>query len=99
MLDGVPAAGLARRWGVPQCGLFRRLTSTLDAIHDLGSQGAPDGARSAESLDKVLDIPRTTAHPEPETDFTFLAIAQIKRDLHRGAWIQSRADFAGCRDG
>ena len=44
MLDGVPAAGLARRWGVPQCGLFRRLTSTLDAIHDLGSQGAPDGA-------------------------------------------------------
>src|SRR5438876_8929076 len=44
MLDGVPAAGLARRWGVPQCGLFRRLTSTLDAIHDLGGQGAPDGA-------------------------------------------------------
>jgi len=35
---------LAHRWGVPYCGLFRRLTSTLDAIHDLGSEGAPDGA-------------------------------------------------------
>ena len=44
MLDGVPAAELARRWGVPHCGLFRRLTSTLDAIHDLGSRRAPDGA-------------------------------------------------------
>jgi len=35
-LDGVPAAELAARWGVPQCGLFRQLTSTLDAIHQLG---------------------------------------------------------------
>lgn len=44
-IDGVPAAILARRWGggtgVPQCGVFRSLTSTLDAIHDLGAQGAP----------------------------------------------------------
>ena len=40
-LDGVPAAELAARWGVPQCGLFRQLTSTLDAIHQLGLQGAP----------------------------------------------------------
>lgn len=40
-LDGVPAAELARRWGVPQCVMFRRLASTLDAIHDLGAQGAP----------------------------------------------------------
>ncbi|MGH7569063.1 MAG: biotin--[acetyl-CoA-carboxylase] ligase [Gemmatimonadales bacterium] len=42
-LDGVPAAGLAARWDVPQVGLFRQLTSTLDAIHDLAAQGAPDG--------------------------------------------------------
>ena len=42
-LDGVPANVLARRWGVPQCGVFRRLTSSLDAIHDLGAQGAPHG--------------------------------------------------------
>jgi len=42
-LDGVPAARLAQRWGVPQCGLFQRLTSTLDAIHSLGAQGAPAG--------------------------------------------------------
>ena len=28
---------------MPQCGLFRRLTSTLDEIHDLGALGAPAG--------------------------------------------------------
>jgi len=44
MLDGIPAAVLARRWGVPHCGLFRTLASTLDAIHDLGAQGAPAGS-------------------------------------------------------
>ncbi len=42
-LDGVSAAGLAARWDVPQVGLFRQLPSTLDAIHDLAAQGAPDG--------------------------------------------------------
>src|SRR2546421_5894909 len=42
-LDGVPAVELASRWGVPQCGLFRQLGSTLDAVHDLGAQGAAAG--------------------------------------------------------
>jgi BirA family biotin operon repressor/biotin-[acetyl-CoA-carboxylase] ligase len=42
-IDDIPAAVLARRWGVPQCGVFRTLTSSLDAIHDLGAQGAPSG--------------------------------------------------------
>lgn len=42
-LDGVPAGELAARWGVPQCGFFRSLASTLDAVHDLGRQGAPAG--------------------------------------------------------
>ena len=42
-LDDVPAKQLAQRWGVPQVGVFRRLGSTLDAIHDLGAQGAPHG--------------------------------------------------------
>ena len=42
-LDGVAAADLAERWGVPQCGLFRELGSTLNAIHDLAAQGAPAG--------------------------------------------------------
>jgi len=42
-LDDVPAKHLAQRWGVPQAGLFRRLGSTFDAIHDLGAQGAPHG--------------------------------------------------------
>ena len=42
-IDGIPAAALARRWGVPQCGLFRTLPSSLDAIHELGAQGAPAG--------------------------------------------------------
>jgi BirA family biotin operon repressor/biotin-[acetyl-CoA-carboxylase] ligase len=40
-IDDIPAAALARRWGIPQCGVFRTLPSTLDAIHDLGAQGAP----------------------------------------------------------
>ena len=42
-LDGVPASALAKRWGVPQVGLFHSLGSTLDSIHELGGQGAPAG--------------------------------------------------------
>jgi BirA family biotin operon repressor/biotin-[acetyl-CoA-carboxylase] ligase len=42
-IDGIPASALARRWGVPQCGVFSMLPSSLDAIHDLGAQGAPAG--------------------------------------------------------
>jgi len=42
-IDDIPAAALARRWGIPQCGVFRTLPSALDAIHDLGAQGAPGG--------------------------------------------------------
>lgn len=42
-IDDIPAAALARRWGIPQCGVFRTLPSALDAIHDLGAQGAPIG--------------------------------------------------------
>jgi BirA family biotin operon repressor/biotin-[acetyl-CoA-carboxylase] ligase len=43
-LDGIPASLLARRWGVPHCGVFRCLPSSLDAIHGLGAQGAAAGA-------------------------------------------------------
>lgn len=43
-LDEFGATELARRWGVPQCGLFRRLDSTLNAIHELGAQGAAAGS-------------------------------------------------------
>jgi BirA family biotin operon repressor/biotin-[acetyl-CoA-carboxylase] ligase len=39
--DDIPATLLARRWGVPQCGVFRSLPSSLDAIHDVAAQGAP----------------------------------------------------------
>ncbi len=42
-LDDVPTALLARRWGVPQCGVFRSLSSSLDAVHDVAAQGAPAG--------------------------------------------------------
>lgn len=42
-IDDIPAAVLARRWGVPQCGVFHTLSSSLDAIHDLGAQGAASG--------------------------------------------------------
>ncbi|MGH7673685.1 MAG: biotin--[acetyl-CoA-carboxylase] ligase, partial [Gemmatimonadales bacterium] len=38
------AAVLATSWGVPQAGYFRRLASSLDAIHDLAAQGAPEGS-------------------------------------------------------
>src|SRR5207249_5899369 len=43
-LDGVAAADLAGRWGVPQCGLLRALGSTFDAVHDLAAQAALAGA-------------------------------------------------------
>jgi BirA family transcriptional regulator, biotin operon repressor / biotin---[acetyl-CoA-carboxylase] ligase len=43
-LDGTPASVLARRWGVPQCGVLRTFGSSLDAIHDLAAQGAPAGS-------------------------------------------------------
>lgn len=42
-IDDIPAVALVRRWGVPHCGVFRTLTSSLDAIHDLGAQGAAAG--------------------------------------------------------
>jgi BirA family biotin operon repressor/biotin-[acetyl-CoA-carboxylase] ligase len=42
-LDGVPAAALARRWGVPRCVLTGTIGSTLDAVHGLASEGAPAG--------------------------------------------------------
>jgi BirA family biotin operon repressor/biotin-[acetyl-CoA-carboxylase] ligase len=42
-LDGVPAAALARRWGVPHCVLTTTIGSTLDAAHALASDGAPSG--------------------------------------------------------
>jgi len=44
VVDDIPATTLARRWGIPQCGVFRTLPSSLDAIHDLGAQGAPAGS-------------------------------------------------------
>ena len=42
-LDGLPAATLARRWGVPRCSLAATLGSTLDKAHELGAAGAPAG--------------------------------------------------------
>jgi BirA family biotin operon repressor/biotin-[acetyl-CoA-carboxylase] ligase len=43
-LDGVPAASLARRWGVPLARVSRTMPSSLDAVHELGAQGAAHGA-------------------------------------------------------
>jgi BirA family transcriptional regulator, biotin operon repressor / biotin---[acetyl-CoA-carboxylase] ligase len=42
-LDGIPAAALARRWGVPRCLLYSRVDSTLDAAHRAAAGGAPHG--------------------------------------------------------
>jgi BirA family transcriptional regulator, biotin operon repressor / biotin---[acetyl-CoA-carboxylase] ligase len=41
--DGVTGAELARRLGVPRAVLFEKVSSTLDAAHDLGAAGAPAG--------------------------------------------------------
>jgi BirA family transcriptional regulator, biotin operon repressor / biotin---[acetyl-CoA-carboxylase] ligase len=43
-LDGIPAAQLARRWGIPHCVVFATHASTLDAIHELGARGTPSGS-------------------------------------------------------
>jgi len=43
-LDTVPGHLLARRWGVPQATIFPVLTSSLDAVHELGAAGAPHGS-------------------------------------------------------
>jgi BirA family biotin operon repressor/biotin-[acetyl-CoA-carboxylase] ligase len=42
-VDGIPAAVLARRWGVPACAAFESLPSVLDVIHELGAQQAAAG--------------------------------------------------------
>jgi len=42
-LDGMPAAALARRWGVARVVLLARYSSSLDAAHEQGASGAPDG--------------------------------------------------------
>jgi len=41
--DGLDAAELARRCGVPRVALFPELASTMDAAHELAGQGAPAG--------------------------------------------------------
>jgi BirA family transcriptional regulator, biotin operon repressor / biotin---[acetyl-CoA-carboxylase] ligase len=42
-LDGIPAATLARRWGVPRCEVAASLGSTLDRAHALAAVGTPGG--------------------------------------------------------
>lgn len=42
-LDGIPAATLARRWGVPRCEVAASLGSTLDRAHALAAADAPGG--------------------------------------------------------
>lgn len=44
LLDGLPAAALARRWGVPRVSLLERCASSLDAAHGLGVSGVAPGA-------------------------------------------------------
>jgi BirA family biotin operon repressor/biotin-[acetyl-CoA-carboxylase] ligase len=42
-LDGLPQGALARRWGVARVVLLGRHSSSLDAAHEQGAAGAPDG--------------------------------------------------------
>lgn len=44
LLDGLPAAALARRWGVPRVVLLAQCPSSLDAAHELGATGCGAGA-------------------------------------------------------
>lgn len=44
LLDGLPAAALARRWGVPRVTLLTRCASSLDSAHELGASGVAPGA-------------------------------------------------------
>ena len=41
--EGVSAADLAKRFGLPRVELYKRVTSTLDVAHKLAQQGAPAG--------------------------------------------------------
>jgi BirA family biotin operon repressor/biotin-[acetyl-CoA-carboxylase] ligase len=41
--DGVSPGDLAQRIGVPRCVVFSSVTSTLDIVHSLAHEGAPDG--------------------------------------------------------
>lgn len=44
LLDGQPAASLARRWGVPRVALLGHCPSSLDAAHELAAGGVAAGA-------------------------------------------------------
>jgi len=41
--EGLEAAALARRWGLPKCEVYDRVTSTLDVLHERAAEGAPVG--------------------------------------------------------
>lgn len=43
-LDGVSAAALARRWGVPHCRVLSSVGSALDVVHELGEAGGASGS-------------------------------------------------------
>ncbi len=44
LLDSLPAAALARRWGVPRVTVLERCASTLDLAHEQAAGGAAAGA-------------------------------------------------------
>jgi BirA family biotin operon repressor/biotin-[acetyl-CoA-carboxylase] ligase len=41
--DGVSADALATRWDVPACIVYERVSSTLDVVHTMATDGAPSG--------------------------------------------------------
>lgn len=41
--DGQSAAALATRWGVPECMVYERVSSTLDVVHTTAAAGGPAG--------------------------------------------------------
>ena len=43
LLDGLPAAALARRWSVPRVTLLERCTSSLDVAHEQAAAGEAAG--------------------------------------------------------
>ena len=41
--EGLSALDLARRWTLPRCVVFERVSSALDVLHELAAGGAPAG--------------------------------------------------------
>src|ERR1700759_1449505 len=56
-------------------------------------QSCPDGPDLTIAFDQALRVRQTATGSQAKTDFSFLSVRQIKRDLHGAARIQSNSGF------